>query len=210
MKLQIAFDTINLDEALTIAEKIESSVDIFEIGTLLIYKHGEIAVRHFREKFPQKTLLADAKIIDRSKEAVPLFAQAGANWITMMAGTDRNTIHTGCTVAHSLGTKIMLDLSDASSPGQAALDAKSLGVDALLFHKPSVTDDQLMFLERWDMVKGNSTLPVFISAHSTREKIAEVLSIGAEGIVVGSAVTQAADPAQEASHFAALIGRKSN
>ena len=67
-----------------------------------------------------------------------------------------------------------------------------------------------MFLERWDMVKGNSTLPVFISAHSTREKIAEVLSIGAEGIVVGSAVTQAADPAQEASHFAALIGRKSN
>ncbi len=208
MKLQIAFDITDLEKALTVAEKIERHVDIFEIGSLLIYKYGETAVKRFREKFPQKTLLADAKIIDRSKDAVPLFAAAGADWITIMAGTDRNVIHTGCTVAHNLGKKIMLDLSDASSPGQSALDAKSLGADALIFHKPSVEADNILFLDRWEMVKGNSPLPIFISAHITRENIADVLSIGAAGIIIGSAVTNATEPAQEVDYFTNVIGRK--
>lgn len=207
MKLQIAFDTIDLDKALSVAEKIESHVDIFEIGTLLIYKYGESAVKKFREKFPQKNLLADAKIMDRSKDAIPIFAHAGADWITIMAGADRNVIHTGCTVAHTMGKKIMLDLSDASSPGQAALDAKSLGVDALIFHKPSVEDEHVSFLDRWEMVKGNSTLPIFVSAHITRENIADILSIEAAGVIIGSAVVNAQSPEQEVDHFNAILGR---
>lgn len=207
MKLQIAFDITDLDKALAVAEKIEPHVDIFEIGTLLLYKHGESAVKKFREKFPQKQLLADAKIIDRSKDATPIFAHAGADWITIMAGADKNVIHTGCTVARSLGKKIMLDLSDASSPGQAALEAKSLGVDALIFHKPSVEDEHVSFLDRWEMVKGNTNLPIFISAHITRENIADVLSIGASGIIIGGAVVNAADPLQELAYFTDILGR---
>lgn len=208
MKLHISFDTSDLDKALTVAHAIEQQVDIFEIGTLLIYSHGIHALKKFREKFPQKQLVVDAKIIDRSKDAVPIFAQAGADWITIMAGADRTVIHTGCTMARSLGKKIMLDLSDASSPGQAAMEAQSLGVDTLIFHKPFVEDSHNVLLERWDMVKGNSTLPIFISAHITRENITEVLSLNPAGIIVGSAVVNASNPFEEASYFAHLIGRK--
>ena len=87
--------------------------------------------------------MADAKIIDRSKDAVTLFAQAGADWITVMAGAGPTTIHTACTVAHEQGKKIMLDLADASSLGQSALEAKSFGADALVFHKPSIEDQHI-------------------------------------------------------------------
>lgn len=205
MKLQIAFDTIDLEHALAVAQSIESEADIFEIGTLLLYKHGDVAVRRFREQFPQMPLLVDAKIIDRSKDVVTLFSQAGADWITIMAGADRNVIHTGCTVAHDLGKKIMLDLSDASSPGQSALDAKSLGVDALIFHKPSVEDAQVLFMDRWEMVKGNSVLPIFISAHISRENIADILEIGATGIIIGSSIVKAADPKEEIAYFANIV-----
>ena len=207
MKLQIAFDTSDLDKALAVAATIEQYVDIFEIGTLLIYKHGDSAVKKFRDAFPGKMLLADTKIIDRSKDAVTIFAQAGADWITVMAGASSPNIHTACTIAHSFGKKIMLDLSDASSIGQSALEAKSLGADAVVFHKASVDEQSLVFLERWDMVKGNTTLPIFVSAHITRDTIADVLNLGADGIILGSSVLQAADPEKEIAYFAQLAGK---
>ncbi len=208
MKLQIAFDLIDSDKALSIAADTESYADIFEVGSLLIYKYGDVAIKRFKEKFPHKLLLADAKIVDRSKDAVTLFAQAGADWITVMAGAGKNVIHTACTIAHELGKKIMLDLADASSLGQSALEAKSLGVDALLFHKPTEEDEQLLFADRWEMVRGNTTLPIFISAATTRENIAELIAIGASGIIIGNAIIRSDNPQQEAAYFASIMGRR--
>lgn len=208
MKLQVSFDISDLEQALSIAEKIEEHVDIFEIGALLLYKYGESAIKAFNERFPHRTLLADAKIIDRSKDAVLIFIEAGADWITVMAGAGRTVIHTACTVAHAAGKKIMLDLADASSPGQAALEAKSLGVDALMFHKPTQDDEHLLFIERWEMVKGNTTLPIFISAHISRENISEILPLDAAGIVIGTSIVQSAEPEKEIAFYAELLGKK--
>jgi 3-keto-L-gulonate-6-phosphate decarboxylase len=205
MKLQISFDLTDLEAALAIAHEVQGHTDIMDIGPVLLYKYGHDVVRRFKDTFPQKTILADAKITDQSRELVQLFAQAGADWITVMAGSGRAVIHTACTVAHELGKKIMLDLLDASSPGQAALEAKSLGVDAILFHKPLDEDQHMPFLERWDMVKGNTTLPVYIAAGVTRQNIAEYLPTGATGIVIGKAITHAEQPAQEAAYFASIL-----
>lgn len=209
MKLQIAFDLLDLDKALSLAATLEQYADIFEVGSLLIYKYGDTAVKHFKQAFPRKPILADAKIVDRSKDTVTLFSQAGADWITVMAGAGRNITHTACTVAHELGKKIMLDLLDASSLGQAALEAKSLGADALLFHKPTEEDEQLLFADRWEMVRGNTTLPIFVTAQVTRENIAEFLSIGATGIIIGNTITKASNAQEEAAYFASIIGRRS-
>ena len=205
MKLQIAFDLLELDKALAIAREIEEYVDILEVGSLLIYKHGDNAVKQFKEAFPHKIILADAKIADRSKEAVTIFAQAGADWITVMAGTGRNVIHTACATAHDLGKKVMLDLIDASSLGQSALEAKSLGVDALLFHKPADDDAQLTFLDRWDMLRENTQLPIFVSAAITRENVNEIININPSGIIISKSVTNADNPKEEARYFNKLI-----
>lgn len=208
MKLQIAFDLPDLSNALEIAKITEKYVDIFEIGTILIYKYGDQAIKQFKDAFPQKTILADAKIADRSKDTVALLAAAGADWITVLAGAGRSTIHTACTVAHEFRKKVMLDLLDACSPGQSALEAKSLGADALLFHKPAVEDSQMLFSERWEMVKGNTQVPIFVTAQITRENIGEILSIGASGIIIGRAIINAGDPLQEAAYFSSILGRK--
>jgi 3-hexulose-6-phosphate synthase len=207
MKLQVSFDLTDLQRALTIAQTIHNDADILEIGSLLIYKYGDEAVKAFRAAFPSKTLLVDAKIIDRSQEAITLFAEAGADWITVMAGAGAQTIHTACTVAHGLGKKVMLDLADAPSLGQSALEAKSLGADALTFHKPSFDDQQILLQERWDMVQGNSELPIFISAHTTRDTITEIMSLNPTGIIIGSAIVGAADPSAEIKFFSDVLGR---
>ncbi len=205
MKLQIAFDLLDLNKALDLASEVQEYADVLEVGTLLIFRHGELAVRLFKEKFPQKIILADTKIVDRGKEATQLFAHAGADWITVMAGTSRNIIHAVTQAAHELGKRVMLDLLDASSLGQSALEAKSLGADALLFHRPYTEGGQVTLTESWDMVKGNTQLPVFIAAPLTRESVSEVLAINPTGIILSSVITQSDNPAEEARYFHAAL-----
>jgi 3-hexulose-6-phosphate synthase len=205
MKLQIAFDLTDLEAALSIAAEVQEYADILEIGSLLIYKHGEKAVRSFKEAFPQKIILANTKIVDRGKEAVTIFAQAGADWITVMAGTSNHVIHAVTTTAHEMGKKVMLDLIGASSLGQSALESKSLGIDALLFHKPAGENEELTFLDRWDMINGNTQLPIFVSANVTPDNARELIAVNPAGIIVSKIVTGADHPAQVAALFKNLI-----
>jgi 3-hexulose-6-phosphate synthase len=201
MKLQISFDLTDLQKALDTAAKVAPYASILEIGSLLLYKYGTQSVEAFRKQFPQATILVDAKISDRAKEAVTTLSQAGADWITVMAGTTSNVIHAACTAAHDLNKKIMLDLLDASSLGQSALEAKGLGVDALLFHTPHDEEASLLFLDKWDIVRGNTTLPIYISGKISRSIIDKILSIRPDGIVIGKSIIDAENPAQEAEFY---------
>lgn len=207
MKLQISFDTTNLTEALDIAGQVADHTDIIEVGTLLIYSHGLKAVEAFKEKFPRKTIIADSKIIDRGKDAVTVFANAGADWITVMAGTSKHVIHSACTTAANLNKKIMLDLVDASSIAQSALEAKNLGAHALLFHQPADEQDSLLFLDKWELVKGNASVPLFISAKIKRETIDKIIALQPDGIVIGRSITMAENPAAEAQFYYELCSR---
>ena len=205
MKLLISFNMLDIEQALTTAALVEPHASMFTIGPLLIYKYGEQAVKRFREAFPKKTLIVEAQLLERPQETVTLFSKAGADWISVMAGSDKRTIHTACATARNEKTKIVIDLADASSVGQSALEAKSLGAEALSFHKPSVEEGRVPFIDRWHMVKGNTTLPIFISAHISRENVGEVLGLEPSGIIIGSSIVNANDPLAEATYFADLL-----
>ena len=207
MKMQIAFDTTDLDQALLVATDLEPYADLFEIGSLLLYKHGEYAIKAFKEKFPHKTLVVDSKIIDHGKESAALLAEAGADWVTVMAGTAPTIIRNVCTVAHEKNKKVMLDLLDSSSLGQSALEAQSLGVNALIIHRTSNPDEEFFFLDRWDMVKGNTQLPIFIACHSTHDVLRDLLTLNPYGIILGRAILQAESPLEEAQLFYNLISK---
>src|SRR3990167_5111115 len=124
MKLQISFDSMDLDQAIKVASKIDEYAYVLEVGTLLIYKYGISAVEKFRKAFPDKQLLADLKIIDKGKESVNLSAQAKSNWVTVMSGTSKKAIFNACSAAKNNGQKVMLDLIDSPSLGQSALEAE--------------------------------------------------------------------------------------
>lgn len=207
MKLQIAFDISDLDQAVSLAQQVAEQCDILEVGTLLLYKYGAPAIERFKKEFPQKTILADAKIIDRGKEAVATMASAGADWVTVMAGTGKEVIHSASTMAHQCNVKVMLDLVDASSLGQSALDAKNLGADALLFHQAYDEKDAFILLDKWEMVRGNTSLPIFISAKITRSTIFNILNIKPDGIVIGKSIIDADNPLQEAAFFYDLCNK---
>ncbi|MCK5632583.1 orotidine 5'-phosphate decarboxylase [bacterium] len=207
MKLQISFDVTDLQKALSKAHQIEKFCDNIEVGTILINKYGIHAIQEFKKAFPEKTILADSKITDRAKINTTIFAEAGADWITVMAGAGKQVIHSVCTNAHNMGMKVMLDLLDASSPGQSAMEAKNLGVDAIIFHRPHDEKDELLFLDDWEMVNGNTELPIFISAKIKRENVDHIINIKPAGIVVGTSIVTAENPKQEAKFYYELVNK---
>lgn len=201
MKFQISFDGLSLEENLAIARKVAPYSDMIEIGTLPILHNGTAAIEAFRKEFPKHTLFADTKIVDRGRDVASLFAKVGADWISVMGGTSNEVIHGACTKAHDLGKKVMLDILDVSSVAQAALDSRALGVDAIIFHQPFDKGESLVFLEEWNMVRGNTTLPIFVSAKIGRQNIDQILALKPDGVVIGRAVTESEDPTAEAQFF---------
>jgi len=101
----------------------------------------------------------------------------------------------------------MFDLIDSGSIGQSAMEAKNLGINALLFHQPYSEKESLLFLDKWDMIKGNTDLPIFVSAKINRENVNKIISIKPDAIIVGVGITGAQDSAQEAQYFANLINK---
>jgi len=208
MKLQISFDSTDLEKSIDTALQVAHYADIIEIGSLLIYKYGAKAVEAFKNNLTKKTLLADFKIIDRGKDAANLALNAGADWVTVMAGTSKEVIHSACTEAHNLNKKVMLDLIDSCSAGQSALEAKSLGVDAILFHQAYDESQSFIFIEKWDMVRGNTDLPIFVSGKIKRENFDQILEIKPDGIIIGKSITHADNPIEEAKFYYELCCSK--
>jgi 3-keto-L-gulonate-6-phosphate decarboxylase len=50
-------------------------------------------------------------------------------------------------------------------------------------------------------VRGNTSLPIFVSAKITRTSIYNILNIKPDGIVVGKSILDADDPTEEAKFF---------
>jgi 3-keto-L-gulonate-6-phosphate decarboxylase len=51
------------------------------------------------------------------------------------------------------------------------------------------------------MLKGNTNLPIFISSKIGRENIDQMMALNPDGIVIGKAITEHADPLSEAQFF---------
>ena len=94
--LQVALDFVNLHRALSVAEEaVAGGVDWIEVGTPLIKSEGLDAVRELKKKFPDKTIVADMKIMDVGSVEVQIAAEAGAEVVMMLGVTDDSTIQEG-------------------------------------------------------------------------------------------------------------------
>ena len=204
MKLHSSFNVADLEHALDVARRVDAHVDGLHIGSQLLFKYGESVISKFREAFPNKTLFVDSKIVDRGRETTSLFCATKANWITVMAGAKRESIHAAATTAREAGVKVMIDLLDARSAGQMALESQSLGAAALRF-RYNPADDELVLKDRWDMVKGNATIPIMVSNINDLQALERVIQLGPDFIVVDDMVVGSDNPEQAVKEISDLI-----
>ena len=64
MKLQLAYDLGTYEELYAFMEEIEEAIDIIEIGTPVILREGVTQIDKVKNRFPDKLIFADLKIMD--------------------------------------------------------------------------------------------------------------------------------------------------
>ena len=207
MKLQISFDEGNSNQALEIAGKVAPYADILEVGSSIVLKEGIKAIEAFKNKFPNKEIFADIKLVDRIDGTINSYADAGVSYVTVLAGTSNAIIQEASQLAHARNIKIAMDLVDAYSMGQSAMDAKALDIDTIICHGPHESTSLTELLDEWQNIRGNTSLPIFIAGGINKNNIEKIISLKPQGIIIGSAIIKSEDPAQAAKYFKSLISK---
>lgn len=209
MKLHITYNVPDLTQAITLAEQTAEYADILGVGSLLLFREGVRAIKTFKASFPDKDIFAEARLTEKAPEAVNMMANAGASYISILAGAYTSTIKKAVDAAKSSDVKIALDLLDAQSIGQTALDAKTLGVHVLILHRtPSGPRDIAELEAEWHNVRENTNVPIFITGKITEDQIESIIALKPHGLMVGTAITKADHPAKVAHAFKTLIMNK--
>lgn len=194
--LQVALDLQELKRALQIAEEaVAGGADWVEAGTPLIKSEGMDAVRKLKERFPNRTLVADMKIADTGAFEVEMAAKSGATMVTLLGSADDDTLADGLRAARKYGVKVMVDLLNAADPVARAKRVEALGADAVCVH---VGIDQQMKgqdpLEILRAVARAVEIPVAAAGGLEAKSAAEAASLGASIVIIGSAICRAAEP----------------
>jgi len=202
MKIQLALNLLDLQQCIDIAKETDQYTNSLQIGSPLLLKYGIHAIEQIRAEFPNKEIFVETQIINHGQDISSIMITAGADWISVMAGTGKEVIHAVSSFVSQKHKSILLDLSDASSIGQSAMDANKLGVQAVLYH--NIYNDHAegsIALEEWDNLRGNCNLPIYISGNINRTNIEFIASLKPDTIIIGKSITRAKNPAEEAEFF---------
>ncbi|MBT9431990.1 3-hexulose-6-phosphate synthase [Candidatus Sodalis endolongispinus] len=200
MKLQLALDELPLDEALALAESVLEYVDIIEIGTPFVIARGMEAVRRFRERFQEKKILSDEKIMDGGYFESQLAFDAGADYVTALGVTDILTVKGCLRAAHDSGKALVIDMICVEDlPGRIA-ELEAAGVKNLAVHTGA--DQQAAGrqpIEDLKVMKQHARhSAISVAGGINSLTIQQYVDQQPDVIIVGSAITKADDPVLEA------------
>ena len=134
MKIQLAVDCTDLDEAGRIIEETAAEADIIEIGTPLVLTGGRSFLEKTRKEYPSVTLLADAKIMDGGTAETRMLLDAGADIVTVMAITNDETIANVVRETHARGKKCLADMMLVKDMEKRTRQLDATGVDYICAH----------------------------------------------------------------------------
>jgi 3-hexulose-6-phosphate synthase len=203
-KLQLALDVINLDQALTLCAKTDPWVDWFEVGTPLIISEGLKSVTSLNNIYPNKTLLADVKIVDGASLIAAATLEAHADIITVLSAASDQTIKISVDLAHKRACKTLGD----HVSNQIVIDSyrrlEDLGVDYIGVHIPKDSGAGLP-LTSLEKLLEQLTVPVVLAGGITKQRLALLKGLPIHAVVVGSAIINCASPDLEVQEFASIL-----
>ncbi len=195
--VQISLDVTSIDEALeTAAVAVDAGVDWLEAGTPLILAEGAHAVARLRERFPDRPIVADLKIMDGGYLETKLMAQAGANLVVVMGRAHEATIRRVVDAGRDHGVKVMGDNLAAPDRVACARWMQDLGVDFIVHHIGY--DERRMLkglspMDELDDVVRAVSIPVQAVGGLTIRQAIECPSRGAPLVVLGAPLVIAPD-----------------
>jgi len=107
-KIQLALDTADLDAAVQAARR--ASVDIVEVGTVLVLHRGLDAVRALKRAVPHTPLVADLRIARAGEMFASMAFEAGADRVTVVGEAGRSVVAAAARAAAYHGGQIEVEL----------------------------------------------------------------------------------------------------
>jgi 3-dehydro-L-gulonate-6-phosphate decarboxylase len=132
--LQVALDNQSMSSAYETTRLIADEVDIIEVGTILCVAEGVRAVRDLKALYPNKIVLADAKIADAGKILSRMCFEANADWVTVICCADINTTKGALDVAKEFNGDVQIELTGYWTWEQAQ-EWREAGVQQVVYHR---------------------------------------------------------------------------
>ncbi|NPV50945.1 MAG: 3-hexulose-6-phosphate synthase [Candidatus Methanofastidiosum sp.] len=193
--LQLALDILNLDRAISMAkEAVPGGIDWIEAGTPLIKSEGMEAIRELKHIFPDKKIIADMKTMDTGDFETEMASKAGADIVSILGASDDSTIKEAIKAAKKYNSEIMIDLINVKNKVDRAAEVQKMGAKYVCIH---VGIDQQMKgenpLQDIKDVKEAVNITIATAGGLNSENIPDVVSAGADIVIVGGAITKASN-----------------
>jgi len=196
--LQVALDMMHLKRAMEIArEAVEGGADWLEAGTPLIKSEGMEVVRELKRAFPDKTIVADMKVMDTGAFEVEMAAKAGADVVHVLGAADDETIQDAVRAGHKYGVKVAVDLIGIPDRVSRAKEVAKMGIHHVCVHVS--IDKQMLGLDPIENLKEVASavdVPVAVAGGVNSETASAVVDAGATIVIVGGAIIKAEQPTQ--------------
>ncbi|MBN2582673.1 MAG: orotidine 5'-phosphate decarboxylase [Planctomycetes bacterium] len=198
VRLQLALDFVDLGRAMRLAElAVPAGIDIVEAGTPLIKSEGLEAVRRLRKAFPGKTILADMKTADAGRTEMECAAKAGAQMAICLGSCTEPTIRESIDAGHNYGIEVGVDVLGVEDYVGLARKCEQWGAAFINVHLP--IDEQMQGVASFDKLREIAqavSIPVAAAGGINSETVVTAVEMGARIVIVGGAITKAADPAE--------------
>ena len=132
--LQVALDLFHTEDALRVLEQVGEYVDIIELGTPLIIAEGAHVVKAVKEKYPDKIVFADIKVMDGGDQVQKSVLEAGADMISVLAVSQDATIKAAIRLAKEHGAKVLVDMCSVKDIPARGKEVEAMGPDYVCVH----------------------------------------------------------------------------
>lgn len=193
MELQVALDRIPLDQAIRITEAVAGRTDWIEFGTSLVKQFGQDGLRRVVDAAAETPVLADLKTADDVRFEFEMAFAAGARSVTVLGLAPDITVEAAVVVTEEHDRELVVDLMGLTSERiedlaerlpQRVVLAPHVGKDAQ--RSGQRVQDQLGPWSRGRRLA--------IAGGLTAEDLPALADVPDLRVIVGSAVTKAADP----------------
>ena len=208
--LQLALDFVDLPRALSVAEEaVPGGVDWLEAGTPLIKSEGLSAVRALKNKFPDKTIVADMKTMDAGRAEVEFAAKAGAGVVGVLGAASDSTIRECIEAGRNYGAEIMVDMIQVADVVARAKEVEAMGASYIGIHV--AIDEQMEGKTPFDTLRAVACavgIPIAVAGGINSETAAQAIEAGASIVVVGGAIIKSTDAAEATRQIRRAIAER--
>lgn len=192
--IQLALDRLTKEQCFELAEKTSPYIDWIEVGTGVIKEYGVEILREMKDRFPDKTIVADMKTCDAGKhEALQAF-ENGADVTTVMGFVADATIQDMLDVAKEKQKQVMIDLLGITDSSRIEV-LRNLGADLLNIHIAIDLQKEVSWSgHHFEFVKTVPDARIAVSGGIKLENVSFLMQQKPAVLIVGSAITGAENP----------------